>query len=65
MIHQYNTRHSKHNFYTVKQKNKWGYSKIANLGPKVWNDIPIEIKEIKTIENFNKVYKNHLITKYK
>ena len=64
-IHQYNTRNSKHNFYTVKQNNKWGYNKIANLGPKVWNDIPNEIKESKSIRIFNQMYKNHLITKYK
>ena len=31
--------------------------------PKLWNDLPLEIKMAKSVDTFNKIYKTHLFSK--
>ena len=37
---------------------------LAYLGPKTWNSIPSQIKNLRTIHSFKKQFKNHMLAGY-
>ena len=62
-IHSYNTRNSNNRFFRPKHTGR-GYKTLQNLGSKLWNKIPLEIKNSSTIFIFTQKYKQHLLQNY-
>ena len=62
--HNYNTRHSaKDNYVITLRHRKQDQNSFKYLGPKVWNSIPITIKN-KTFVQFQKLYYDYLLENY-
>ena len=60
--HLYKTRFSKrNNFALVHVNNAKDESLLKYIGPKIWKDIPLNIKEAQSIKVFVKTYRNYLI----
>ena len=62
-IHSHATRNAA-NFHIPKTRKKISYKSIAYQGPVVWNSIPSEIRNSKTLKLFKCKYKKHLQVKY-
>ena len=45
---------------TPKTNNKWGDRAFANVAPKLWNTLPLEIRQSSSVEIFKKKLKHHL-----
>ena len=45
---------------TPKTNNKWGDRTFANVAPKLWNTLPLEIRQSSSVEIFKKKLKHHL-----
>ena len=63
-IHQYSTRNSANKFYRISYNKTSGCNRLQNLGSKIWNEIPDELKDCKSIGTFVEKYKKLLIKKY-
>ena len=63
-IHNYNTRNATNNFFRPHQINRSGYKTLQNLGSKLWNEIPIAIKNSTSIYTFAKRYKKYILQNY-
>jgi len=62
--HNYNIRHSaKDNYVIPFIHRKLGQNSFLYLGPKVWNSIPVIIKN-KTFIQFQKLYYDYLLENY-
>ena len=62
--HNYNTRHSAKDDYVIPLRHrKQDQNSFMYLGPKVWNSIPITIKN-KTFAQFQKLYYDYLLENY-
>ena len=62
--HNYNTRHSaKDNYVIPLRHRKQDQNTFMYLWPKVWNSIPITIKN-KTFIQFQKLYYDYLLENY-
>ena len=60
--HQYSLRSiSQQNYRTARFKTSYGKRKIQHEGPKLWNDIPITIKETGTLKSFSGLYKAYIL----
>ena len=63
-IHSYNTTHSnKGNYVSPKIRTETGKKSIVYWGPKIWQEVPPDIKS-KPLPLFKKKYANHLIRHY-
>ena len=63
-IHTYHTRIStRANYYVNRTNSKQGCKSKLILGPKIWAEVPSEIKEF-SLKTFTKKYKQYLLTKY-
>ena len=63
-VHNYNTMNSNIIFFRNKQNNKAGFTTLNNLGSKLWNEIPEEIRSSKSVNIFCKNFKNYLLKDY-
>ena len=62
-IHQHNTRQSK-NMHVTHKANRYGEKKTSHQGSSIWNSLPNDIKNSKTIKNFSKKLKKLMIQSY-
>ena len=62
-IHSHATRNAA-NFHIPKTRTKISYKSIVYQGPVVWNSIPSEIRNSKTLKLFKCKYKKHIQVKY-
>ena len=60
IIHQYNTR-QKDDFHTHSVQSEVGKRAIKFKGCKLWNSLPVELKEIESCFSFKYRLKNHLL----
>ena len=62
-IHNYNTRSkSNKNLYLPKIKLNYGKFGVKYAAAKIWNEIPLRIKQHQSLKNFRDAYKQHLIS---
>ncbi len=60
--HQYNLRSIQQlNLQPIRFKTKHGKKQIQHDGPQIWNDIPLTIKESKTLKSFSGLYKAYIL----
>ena len=64
--HRHNTRFSslQNNFMMVRIKSAQEKSLLKYIGPRVWADIPLEIKNAPSLKVFINFYRNHVIGNY-
>ena len=64
--HQHNTRFAalQNNYAMVRITSAKEKSLLKYIGPKVWADIPLEIKNAASLKVFINFYRNHLIGNY-
>ena len=62
--HVYNTRGSQVNLLQQHFNKSSGYKTMAFLGAKIWNDIPLIIRQDKNFINFSRKLKKHLLINY-
>ena len=65
-LHNHNTRYryrSKSNYYTKPTNLRVGRRTMHKLGPKIWAQVPYELKQAPT-NLFAKKLKNHMFSKY-
>ena len=64
--HQYGTRFAstQNNFAMIRITSATEKSLLKYIGPKVWANIPIQIKDAPSLKVFIKFYRNHLIGNY-
>ena len=62
--HTHNTRHSRSNLVPVFQRTTRTQQSLSYSGPKIWNQIPIEIRLLPTVHQFKKKLKDYLVEKY-
>ena len=61
-IHTYNTRNAANlNFYRPKIRTNFGKFTFKYSATKLWEDIPLHLKQIASANIFDKSFKNHLI----
>ena len=61
--HNYATRQSKH-YEIPKTRRKWGEKMLLTKGARLWNDLPINLKNITHVKAFAKHVKQNIINKY-
>ena len=61
--HNYETRQSKH-YEIPKTRRKRGEKMLLNKGARLWNDLPINLKNITHVKAFTKHVKQNIINKY-
>ena len=61
--HNINTRHQ-NDLVPNFQRLRVCQNSISYLGPKIWNDIPMEIKSASSLHSFKSRFKNYLISLY-
>ena len=60
--HNHNLRSVAQQKYTLNKANGlYGLKMIHNTGVKLWNDLPIEIKNQKTLKTFNNLFKHYAL----
>ena len=60
--HQYSLRSiARQNYRTARYRTNYGKRRIQHDGPKLWNDIPVTIKETKTLKSFSGLYKAYIL----
>ena len=64
--HQHNTRFasSQNNFSMIRINTAKEKSLLKYIGPKVWANIPVQIKDASSLKVFINLYRNHLIGNY-
>ena len=62
-IHQHNTRH-RHDPHVISRCNNLESRSFIHAAPKIWLELPGDIKKCKTIKSFNRNLKKHLIHIY-
>ena len=64
--HQHNTRYatSNENYSFIQSSSRLDRSRLKFIGPKMWMEVPILIKQSMTVKVFVKSYRNHLIGNY-
>ena len=60
-VHNHNTRFSQNNFRFPKQNKNIGLKSLAYLGPKVWSEVPHNIKANRNFYSFSHLFKNTLL----
>ena len=63
-IHNYNTRASKNNYFMPRKNSVKGQSGLNYLGPRLWSEIPDNVKYKKTLKSFINSYKTVLLNFY-
>ena len=63
--HNYQTRVSKDNFFIPRKNSRKGFNSLNYLGPKLWSEIPQNIKSKKSLNSFVLSYKKFLLETYK
>ena len=61
-VHSFNTRFSKHNFSLPIHNSVLKDRSIKVIGPKVWTDVPLEIKVLPFRKSFTKKLKKTLLS---
>ena len=62
VIHNYNTR-QKNNLHVPSYRIKVREQSVSDCGVKMWNDIPEELKELRTYNQFKRKCKRYLLLK--
>ena len=62
-IHSHHTRH-RNDPYVVRHKTAYGMNCFLHQCPKIWHDLPADLKETKNNHTFIKKVKSSLIAKY-
>ena len=61
--HSYNTRSkAKKNLYIRKTKTNYGKFDIRYSAPKIWNDIPLAIRNSSSLAIFKKEFKDYILS---
>ena len=65
-IHHYNTRSASHGDFFLKRKNtlQYGLLSVCSNGAKIWNNIPLDIRNSPSVGNFKKKIKQLLLESY-
>ena len=63
--HNYQTRFSKDNFFHTRKNSSEGLNGLNYCGPKLWSEIPNNIKSKKSLNSFVLSYKKILLETYK
>ena len=61
--HNYNTRHG-NDLRTLFQRTSTTQHSLNFIGPRTWNELPTEIKDITTLESFKRNLKRYLLSNY-
>ena len=62
--HNYHTRASTHNLFLPRKNSRKGSNGLSYLGPKIWSEIPQNIKAKKSYSSFILSYKKVLLESY-
>jgi len=62
-LHTYNTR-NKNNPIVPRHKTELGKKCLSHMGPIIWNTVPNNIKEKKTLNSFKSLLKINLLKRY-
>lgn len=61
-MHSYNTRYSaQQNFHRPAARTNYGIFTFKFMASKIWETIPLRLKQLQSLNNFKNEYKKHLL----